>query len=92
MAISSPGIGSNLDVNGIVSVGAGNRYGLQDAEVEARYEALGACVLRTDRCGAVTVTRSRAELSIACRTSWMRVLRAMEASGGVGPTASPAGR
>jgi len=39
----------------VVSVGAGNRYGLPDAEVEARYRALGACVLRTDRCGAVTV-------------------------------------
>jgi competence protein ComEC len=39
----------------VVSVGAGNGYGLPDAEVEARYRALGACVLRTDRCGAVTV-------------------------------------
>ncbi len=39
----------------VISVGAGNRYGLPAAEVEARYRALGACVLRTDRCGAVTV-------------------------------------
>jgi len=33
----------------------GEWTGLTIAEVEARYGALGACVLRTDRCGAVTV-------------------------------------
>jgi competence protein ComEC len=40
----------------IVSVGADNRYGLPAAAVEARYRATGACVLRTDHCGAITVT------------------------------------
>jgi beta-lactamase superfamily II metal-dependent hydrolase len=39
----------------IVPVGAANRYGLPAPEVEARYRDRGACVLRTDRCGAVTV-------------------------------------
>jgi len=40
----------------VMSVGADNRYGLPAAEVEARYRTAGACVLRTDRCGAITVT------------------------------------
>jgi competence protein ComEC len=40
----------------VVSVGADNRYGLPAPPVEARYRAAGACVLRTDRCGAITVT------------------------------------
>ncbi len=40
----------------VMSVGADNRYGLPAAEIEARYRAAGACVLRTDRCGAITVT------------------------------------
>jgi competence protein ComEC len=39
----------------VIPVGAGNRYGLPAAEVEARYRARGACVLRTDHCGAITV-------------------------------------
>ncbi len=39
----------------VVSVGADNRYGLPAPDVEARYRAAGVCVLRTDRCGAVTV-------------------------------------
>jgi competence protein ComEC len=39
----------------IMSVGADNRYNLPAPEVEARYRALGVCVLRTDRCGAITV-------------------------------------
>jgi beta-lactamase superfamily II metal-dependent hydrolase len=39
----------------VVSVGADNRYGLPVADVESRWRAAGACVLRTDRCGAVTV-------------------------------------
>lgn len=39
----------------VISVGADNRYRLPNAEVEARYRARGTCVLRTDRCGAVTV-------------------------------------
>ena len=40
----------------VMSVGADNRYRLPAADVEARYRAAGACVLRTDRCGAITVT------------------------------------
>jgi competence protein ComEC len=40
----------------IVSVGADNHYGLPSAAIEARYRARGTCLLRTDRCGAVTVT------------------------------------
>jgi competence protein ComEC len=39
----------------VISVGADNRYGLPAPEVEERYRAGGACVLRTDRCGAVTI-------------------------------------
>jgi competence protein ComEC len=39
-----------------VSVGADNRYGLPAPAVEARYRAAGVCVLRTDRCGAITIT------------------------------------
>lgn len=39
----------------VVSVGAANRYGHPAPAVEARWRAAGACVLRTDRCGAVTV-------------------------------------
>ncbi len=39
----------------VVSVGADNPYRLPNPEVEARYRARGTCVLRTDRCGAITV-------------------------------------
>lgn len=39
----------------VISVGADNRYRLPAAEVEARYRARGVCLLRTDRCGAVTL-------------------------------------
>ncbi len=39
----------------VISVGADNRYHLPSPEVEARYRTRGACVLRTDRCGAITV-------------------------------------
>jgi len=39
----------------VVSVGADNRYGLPAPAVEGRYRAAGVCVLRTDRCGAITV-------------------------------------
>jgi hypothetical protein len=39
----------------VISVGADNRYRLPAPEIEARYRAAGTCVLRTDRCGAVTV-------------------------------------
>jgi competence protein ComEC len=43
----------------VMSVGADNRYGLPAPVVEARYASAGTCVLRTDRCGAVTVTLDR---------------------------------
>jgi competence protein ComEC len=39
----------------VISVGADNRYRLPAPEVEARYRRRGICVLRTDRCGAITV-------------------------------------
>jgi competence protein ComEC len=39
----------------VISVGADNRYHLPSPEVEARYRTRGTCVLRTDRCGAITV-------------------------------------
>ena len=39
----------------VISVGADNRYGLPAPAVEARYRRRGTCVLRTDRCGAITV-------------------------------------
>jgi competence protein ComEC len=43
----------------VMSVGADNHYGLPAPAVEARYGAAGVCVMRTDRCGAVTVTLDR---------------------------------
>jgi competence protein ComEC len=39
----------------IISVGAGNRYGLPAPEVRRRYHDRGIAVLRTDECGAVTI-------------------------------------
>jgi predicted membrane metal-binding protein len=39
----------------VISVGADNRYHLPSPEVENRYREAGVCLLRTDRCGAVTV-------------------------------------
>jgi competence protein ComEC len=39
----------------VISVGADNRYRLPNADVGTRYRARGVCVLRTDRCGAVTL-------------------------------------
>lgn len=48
----------------VVSVGAGNRYGLPSPEVERRYRARGTCVLRTDRCGAITVVSNGAHLRV----------------------------
>jgi competence protein ComEC len=58
----------------VVSVGADNPYALPAPEVLARYEAVGACVLRTDTCGTVVVEARRgtwtvrtAVASAACR-------------------------
>jgi len=48
-------VGSTAAAIAVVSVGADNRYGHPAPEVEARWRAAGACVLRTDRCGAITV-------------------------------------
>lgn len=39
----------------VISVGAENRYHLPAPTIEARYRAAVPCVLRTDRCGAITV-------------------------------------
>jgi competence protein ComEC len=49
----------------VISVGADNRYGLPAPEVEARYRARGVCVLRTDRCGAVTVLSDGRRLDVS---------------------------
>jgi competence protein ComEC len=49
----------------VVSVGADNRYGLPAPEVEARLRAAGACVLRTDRCGAVWVESDGRTVQVA---------------------------
>jgi competence protein ComEC len=48
----------------VVSVGAENRYRLPSSEIEARYRAAGACLLRTDHCGAVTVWTDGRRLSV----------------------------
>jgi competence protein ComEC len=39
----------------VISVGADNPYRLPSPEVEAAYRRRGTCLLRTDRCGAITV-------------------------------------
>jgi len=51
----------------VMSVGADNRYRLPAADVETRYRAAGACVLRTDRCGAITVTLGESPPQISTR-------------------------
>jgi len=43
----------------VISVGAANRYGHPSADVVARWRAAGACVLRTDLCGAVRTVIGR---------------------------------
>jgi len=48
----------------VISVGADNRYRLPSAEVEARYRARGACTLRTDHCGAITVAADGARIEV----------------------------
>jgi competence protein ComEC len=48
----------------VISVGADNRYGLPAPDVEERYRGRGACILRTDRCGAVTVVANGGTLRV----------------------------
>jgi competence protein ComEC len=48
----------------VISVGADNRYHLPSPEVEERYRAQGVCVLRTDRCGAVTIVTDGRRLQV----------------------------
>ena len=48
----------------VMSVGADNRYRLPAPEVERRYGSRGTCVLRTDRCGAVTVETDGNRLAV----------------------------
>jgi competence protein ComEC len=60
----------------VISVGTDNRYGLPAPAVEARYRRRGTCVLRTDRCGAITV-----ETDGRARTLWT----ARPGCGGCGP-------
>jgi len=48
----------------VISVGADNRYHLPAPDVEERYRARGICVLRTDRCGAVTVVTDGRRLDV----------------------------
>jgi competence protein ComEC len=51
----------------VVSVGADNRYGLPSPAVETRYRAAGICLLRTDRCGAVTIELEGDRLAVTTR-------------------------
>jgi hypothetical protein len=48
----------------VISVGADNRYHLPNPEIESRYHTAGACVLRTDRCGAITITTDGSTLRV----------------------------
>ena len=48
----------------VVSVGKGNRYGLPNEGVLARYSTLGAKIYRTDVHGAVEITADRYEMSV----------------------------
>src|SRR5262249_36695296 len=48
----------------VISVGADNRSRLPAPDVEARYRAHGVCVLRTDRCGAVTLVSDGRRLDL----------------------------
>ena len=53
---SGPGFLAAVDpAVAIISVGAGNRYGLPAPEVRRRYHDQGVCVRRTDEIGAITV-------------------------------------
>jgi competence protein ComEC len=48
----------------VISVGADNRYRLPAPDVEERYRARGVCVVRTDRCGAVTIVAGNGTLRL----------------------------
>jgi competence protein ComEC len=48
----------------VISVAQGNRYGLPNTDVLARYSKYGAKVYRTDRHGAVEITASKQKLSV----------------------------
>ena len=62
---SAPGFVSAVaPVVAVMSVGADNRYRLPTPEIECRYRARGTCVLRTDRCGAVTVETDGDRLAV----------------------------
>jgi competence protein ComEC len=48
----------------VISVGRGNRYGLPNTDVLARYSAHGAKVYRTDLHGAVEITATKQDISV----------------------------
>lgn len=48
----------------VISVGRGNRYGLPNSGVLARYAALGAKIYRTDLHGAVEITSTKQDISV----------------------------
>ncbi len=48
----------------VISVGEGNKYGLPNKDVLARYSAIGAQVYRTDQHGAVEITANKKEITV----------------------------
>ena len=72
---SAPGFVSAVaPVVAVMSVGADNRYRLPTPEIERRYRARGTCVLRTDRCGAVTVETDGDRLAVDSMRGYNRRL------------------
>jgi competence protein ComEC len=62
---SAPGFVAAVDPRvAVMSVGADNRYRLPSPEIETRYRARGTCLLRTDRCGAITVVTDGVALDV----------------------------
>jgi competence protein ComEC len=51
----------------VISLGHDNRYAHPAPEVEARWRARGACVLRTDTCGAIVATLRRSAVHASGR-------------------------